>query len=1332
GITPTAIAQEQIGASNDDAFDYSDGGNVPTAINCRLGYRSGAGFLDCTTGLRFQTVPLPQGATITTATLSVRAYDAVSPTINTKISADDVDNSIDFSATKPSGRTKTTSQVDWDVSVAWSTGTYYNSPEIKTVIQEIVNRGSWASNNSLSIIVANDGGTDNRNMSTYNENTAYGARFNASYVTQGTATSSIVDYASFVGATAWNQVVWNDTETGSDIKYKIFYGSAPIIVPDGALAGNSAGFDTSPIDISGLNTGTYDKLTIVGYLNYTTASPSINDWEITVSLGDQDSDADAPTTQVAAGTIPSTATGAGTAVDVFKFKIKDLATADTKLTKVTNIRIQPGASNTADWTDHIQGVTLDYNGVPVTIGAATITDTYIDIPITSPNLDVANGEITKEATIAVYLSTSNIIDNLIFDCKITAASHGWTNGSNSSAFAANFGTDIVSNQFTITVAAIKLVFEASKPPTLVPLNQTFAVTVNATDANGNADADEGSSVTLALNTGTGTLASNSNLTQTLAGGTYAWTDVYYNTVEGCFKIEAQSGTLTNIISPCIQCVDRPGAFSLSAPLLIASCPANVAVTWGASSGSTSFDLYYCTGTNCDPTLSSTLFTGVTSSYTFNASAYNNDTIRFQVKAINSAGETWSTNVGEHYVWLSNGGWGGGTSTDWNNAANWCGSVPTCSDSIVIQSNAPNQPVLTATGNAGDITIGAGASLGLGTFTMNVYGDFTNAGTVNSGTGTVKFTSTGCGGGSNYSMTNTTQSVATGDAYHDDNGSASNYSTADYTQTLTPATAGKKVSITFSVFDVEFHATCGFDYLKIYDGPNVASPLLGTFCGATNPGTFTSTDAGGALTFKFFADGATEAPGWVGAITLLPSAGQTIDLGTSALNDFTVEATTVTVINNTLDVNGNLAITNGGTLNGGSQTIEVAGNWNNTGTFSASTSTVIFDGTGTSTVTRLSSASATVLSEGFESGTSGWTLGMLSGSTDWRRQAGGNTGSFDCGTYDLVGATAHGYYKPGNTSKNGYIDMSRSIDLRDYSSATLDFYWKCSGSGAFGYSGMVKMNGVDIITSNADAQLFSQSTFTAEPQISLNSYANSIATLSFRFNLVYQGSSGSNPGFTIDDILIKGITDKETFYNVQFNKTGGSRVDLASKMDATNDLTIGTGSTLDANGFRIRSKGNFTNNGTFTHGNGEVIFSGTTAQIINGSSNTIFYDFSKSSTVDLTLGDATVGTTIEVSNNLSWTDNDDKIIIGNGQSTIFKINDDIYIKGGCTLETKNNCTALISGNYTNFGTYTYNQGKIEFYGATPSNVLREPALSIFSEDFESGTTGWTLGSSAGNS
>ncbi len=83
---------------------------------------------------------------------------------------------------------------------------------------------------------------------------------------------------------AWHEVAYStDVPTDTEIKVSVYHNSAsPVPVPDSDLPGNSAGFTTSPIDISGLDPAVYPELALAATLNTTDTSitPEVLDWEM--------------------------------------------------------------------------------------------------------------------------------------------------------------------------------------------------------------------------------------------------------------------------------------------------------------------------------------------------------------------------------------------------------------------------------------------------------------------------------------------------------------------------------------------------------------------------------------------------------------------------------------------------------------------------------------------------------------------------------------------------------------------------------------------------------------------------------------------------------------------------------------------------------------------------------------------------------------------------------------------------------------------------------------------------------------------------------------------
>jgi hypothetical protein len=106
--------------------------------------------------------------------------------------------------------------------------------------------------------------------------------------------------------------------------------------------------------------------------------------------------------------------------------------------------------------------------------------------------------------------------------------------------------------------------------------------------------------------------------------------------------------------------------------------------------------------------------------------------------------------------------------------------------------------------------------------------------------------------------NTLADYCKGDHLYDNGGAIENYrNNTNETKVIYPSDSSNKVSVSFVSLDLE---NC-CDYLKIYDGPNSNSPLLFSSSSSVFPGTISSTDATGALTFVFTSDSSVTRSGW---------------------------------------------------------------------------------------------------------------------------------------------------------------------------------------------------------------------------------------------------------------------------------------------------------------------------------------------------------------------------------------------------------------------------------------------------------------------------------------
>ncbi len=97
-------------------------------------------------------------------------------------------------------------------------------------------------------------------------------------------------------------------------------------------------------------------------------------------------------------------------------------------------------------------------------------------------------------------------------------------------------------------------------------------------------------------------------------------------------------------------------------------------------------------------------------------------------------------------------------------------------------------------------------------------------------------------------------------FYDNGGAAANYTDDERKLWLFKPSGATSISMNFTSFDVENN----YDYLFIYDGSSVNSPLIGKYTSTVSPGNINST--GSTLLFEFRSDCATTKTGWAATYT----------------------------------------------------------------------------------------------------------------------------------------------------------------------------------------------------------------------------------------------------------------------------------------------------------------------------------------------------------------------------------------------------------------------------------------------------------------------------------
>ncbi len=110
--------------------------------------------------MRFRSVDIPQGAHIVRAVLKVRSCsDGLGAAVRTPISAEATDNAAAFddNGRRVNALAKTNVSQTWNLaSTIWKSNTWYESPDIRAVIQEVIDRAGWSANNAMVVICGVD------------------------------------------------------------------------------------------------------------------------------------------------------------------------------------------------------------------------------------------------------------------------------------------------------------------------------------------------------------------------------------------------------------------------------------------------------------------------------------------------------------------------------------------------------------------------------------------------------------------------------------------------------------------------------------------------------------------------------------------------------------------------------------------------------------------------------------------------------------------------------------------------------------------------------------------------------------------------------------------------------------------------------------------------------------------------------------------------------------------------------------------------------------------------------------------------------------------------
>ncbi len=155
----TTTVTSGISTSSDDAEEASNGNMNLNSTDLELVQETTTQSI----GMVFRGLNIPQGANIVEAKLQFTTDETSFQTTNLLIRGEDTNSASGFTSVNNniSNRSKTSAQVSWQVpawnSIGQSVEGIQGSPDIKSIIQEIVNRNGFGTNSNIGIIITGSG-----------------------------------------------------------------------------------------------------------------------------------------------------------------------------------------------------------------------------------------------------------------------------------------------------------------------------------------------------------------------------------------------------------------------------------------------------------------------------------------------------------------------------------------------------------------------------------------------------------------------------------------------------------------------------------------------------------------------------------------------------------------------------------------------------------------------------------------------------------------------------------------------------------------------------------------------------------------------------------------------------------------------------------------------------------------------------------------------------------------------------------------------------------------------------------------------------------------------
>ncbi len=164
-----ATFTKQIDANIRDVDNTNNGGTWSVSTDGALNIGN-PGAVTRNISLRFTSVNIPNSASISSAKITFTALSTKSPNITNGIVGVDEDNTAEFVASPEDTartRTHTSASVSWTGTINETTDSTFDTPDITTIVQEIINRSGWSSGNAMAFWLYDNGSSSGNYLSVY-------------------------------------------------------------------------------------------------------------------------------------------------------------------------------------------------------------------------------------------------------------------------------------------------------------------------------------------------------------------------------------------------------------------------------------------------------------------------------------------------------------------------------------------------------------------------------------------------------------------------------------------------------------------------------------------------------------------------------------------------------------------------------------------------------------------------------------------------------------------------------------------------------------------------------------------------------------------------------------------------------------------------------------------------------------------------------------------------------------------------------------------------------------------------------------------------------------